>query len=155
MSVQKGKNLMLSIGGTIYGFATSCDLSIDVDTKEISTGSFKHSTSAGQWKEYDTERTGWSVNSEHLATVGLGDEKAIFNAMKAGEAVAIKFHEVTKGTVATGKVSGETGTITSGSNGFYGNAIITSFKLSASDDSDATYSISLQGTGELSTTAPQ
>lgn len=150
--LQKGKNLMVKVGGTIYGFATSCDLTVDVDTKEISSGSYKHSTAAGQWKEYDTERVGWSVNSEHLAAVGLTDEVALFKTMTAGLPVAISFEEVKSKTPATsGKLAGETGEVVAETSrkGFEGQAIITSFKLSASNDGDATYSITLQGTGSL------
>ncbi len=142
--IQKGKNLMVSIGTTIYGFATSCDLSVDVDTKEISTGSYKHQSTSGQWKEYDTERIGWTVNSEHLATVGLEDEKALFAQMTAGQPVNISFEEVTSATGETGDIEGATTKV-----GFSGKAIITSLKLSAQNDSDATFSISLQGTGVL------
>ena len=57
MAIIKGKDLMISVAGTLIGYATSCDLDISVDTKEISSGSYKWSTSAGQWKEFDTERS--------------------------------------------------------------------------------------------------
>lgn len=150
----KGKNLMLSIGGVIYGFATSCDISIDVDTKEISSGSYKHSTSAGQWKEYETERTGWSLNSAHLCASDLADQKTLFAAMTAGKPVEVAFEQVTLSSSLTDKLAGETGTLVDGAAGFYGSAIITSMKLSGSMDGDATFDVSLTGNGELSTTKP-
>lgn len=145
---QKGKNLMLSVGDQIYGFATSCDIDMQVDTKEISSGSYKHSTASGQWKEYDTERTGWTVNSDHLVSVGLADEQAIFDLMTAGVPVSVSFEEVKPKTTNPGETGGIEKETTR--KGWQGSAIITSLKISAQDGSDATYSVGLQGTGPLS-----
>jgi predicted secreted protein len=149
---QKGKNLMVSIGGKFYGFATDCDISIDVDTKEIASGSYKFSSAKGNWKEYETERTGWSINSNHLATVTMADEYALFTAMTSGDPVEVSYETVTVSASST-TTSGETGTINKAttSKGYKGSAVITSFKHSSSQDGDATYSITLQGTGELKT----
>lgn len=138
-TIQKGRNLQVSIGGKYYGFATSCDINISMETKEIA-----YKSPSGMWKEQTTETLSWDVNSEHLATVEQTDEKALFAAMTAGEPVAIEFSSVTYGA---------DNAATKGTLLYKGNAIITSFKLSAAKDGDATYSISLQGTGELTNTA--
>lgn len=142
--VLKGKNLMVSIGGTVYGFATSCDINIDVDTKEVSTGSYKHVSVEGQWKEYETERKGWTVNTEHLASTDMEDCMALYDVLNEGVAVDISY------TLVTSNGGGETGDITaSTTTGWTGKAIVNSLKVSAQNDNDATFSISLQGTGAL------
>ncbi len=142
-TVLKGKNLMVSIDGTVYGFATSCDINIDVDTKEISAGSYKHVDVSGQWKEFETERKGWTVNTEHLASSDMGDCMALYDILSEGTAVDITYTVVT----ATG---GQTGDITPSTTlGWKGKAIVNSLKVSAQNDNDATFSISLQGTGAL------
>lgn len=148
MGTLKGKNLMVSIKGTVYGFATSCDINVDVDTKEVSSGSWKHSSAKGNWKEYETERTGWTINTEHLVAADMADVDALFGFMTTGDAVDVEYVSVTEASSTSGKAKGETGTLTAGK-GWSGKAIITSMKISAQDGSDATYSISLQGTGEL------
>ena len=72
--------------------------------------------------------------------------------MTAGESVQIVFGEVTKKTSGSA-VAGSGADLEMSGSKFSGQAIITSLKVSASDDSDATYSISLQCTGELLFTA--
>ena len=47
--ILKGKNLMLSIEGKYIGFATSCDISIDVDTKDIAISTYTFQHAAGNW----------------------------------------------------------------------------------------------------------
>ena len=156
--IQKGKNLMVKVGGVVYGFATSCDLSLDTDTKEVTTGSYKHSNAKGQWKEFETDKSGWTANTDYLATVDLKDALVFAKLQIEGEPVTISFESVLVDStkVTDSDKAGDTGTIKVGTDrlGFEGKAIINSFKLSAQNDSDATYSISLQGTGELKIIEP-
>ena len=150
---QKGKNLMVSIGGTFYGFAQDCDINIDVNTKEIASGSYKFTSAKGNWNEYETERIGWTINTNHLATVSMTDEYALFKAMTTGDEVTVEYTAVEVSSTSTTVGKGETGSISKAASakGYTGKALITSFKHSASQDGDATYSITLQGTGELKT----
>ena len=70
----------------------------------------------------------------------------------AGTPVDIKFGITMVNTaLPEGDILGETGSleIKSGAKGFKGKGIITSISISAQDESDCTYSISIQGTGAL------
>lgn len=146
---------MISVAGTIYGFATACTLKTSVDLKEIASGSYKHSSAAGQSVEYEAERSRWEMSSNHICDAGVAEGKTLFALMTAGEPVKVSFEQVKKGTVAESKLSGETGTVVSdGDAGFYGTALIESLEFSGDQDGDATYSIVLRGTGPLSTTKP-
>ena len=51
MGILKGNDLMLFIKDQVIGYSTSCDLAIQSDTKEITSGSYKHLSTAGQWKK--------------------------------------------------------------------------------------------------------
>lgn len=137
-NIQKGRNLIVKIDNTIVGFAKSCDLDVTADTRDIAS----YKQQSGGWKEYDSDKCGWSINTEHLATVEMTDENKLFDALVAKESIEIQF--------AVGTWS-EAGVFTqTAQKGYKGKAFITSLKLSASDGDDATFSISLQGTGVLS-----
>ena len=56
--------IMTSGGGALIAAAKSCDISIKVDTQEVS------SPTTGVWKTYITKRKEWSVRLSHLVTMG-------------------------------------------------------------------------------------
>ena len=53
MGILKGKDLMIFIKDQVIGYSTSCDLDIQSDTKEITSGTYKHLSTEGQWKKYE------------------------------------------------------------------------------------------------------
>jgi predicted secreted protein len=146
----KGKNLMISIGGVIYGYATDCSLNVNTDTSEVTTTKYKHKTSNGKWKEYDTDVNSWSGDSSYVMTESQEDYLALLNAQIAGTAVAIEFEPVKEATTE-GKDAGSTGTLSAETAGvkMSGTGIITAIEASAPVDGEATYKVSLQGTGTL------
>ena len=155
-TVQKGKNLMLSIGSTIYGFATDCNFTIDTETEEVSTQRYKLGVSAGQWKEYNTVANGWSADSSHLMSVDGADFKALFDAQAAGSPVTVVFGPVTDASGATAQQKGQTSYVVADTTAgfkYTGSAIITSLSVGAPVDGQATFQINLQGTGNLAVSA--
>ena len=94
-----------------------------------------------------------SCNSDYVVEAGLTDVDSLFNMLVAGTEVDIKFGVTTIINPPVDDVfkDGETGSLEmkQGAKGFKGKGIITSIKLSAQDESDCTYSISIQGTGAL------
>lgn len=140
---------MISIAGVIYGYATDCNFKIETNTEEISTNRYKLGTSAGEWKEYESVSNGWSGDTAHLMSTDGADFNALFTALSAGTAVAVVFEPVTNGTTET--TPGTTGEIVEGKEGYTysGTAFITELSAGAPVDGQATYSVSLQGTGAL------
>ena len=150
MAVLKGQNLLIQIGTKVYGYATSCDLDVNVDTKDLSPGNFKQQSLDGQWKVFEAGQKGWSVSSEYLVGTDMADVEDLFDVLAQGQEIDIKFALATK----KASVSVEEGTtgaleVASGAKGFKGKGIITSFKISAQNESDSTYSINITGTGAL------
>lgn len=61
MSVIKGGDMMLFVGGKSIGYATNHTLSINADTKETST-----KDSGGKWQTSEVGVLSWTATSENL-----------------------------------------------------------------------------------------
>ena len=151
--MKKGKDLMLKIGGTIYGYATDCSFNITTDTTEVSTTKYKRSTAAGKYKEYEPDIISWDASSGYVVAESEADYIALVDKQLAGEPIDVEFIDVMDKASATDK--GATGDVEAATSGIKmsGKAIITSIQLSAPTDGDATFSINLQGTGKLTKSA--
>ena len=151
--MKKGKDLMLKMGGTIYGYATDCNFNVVTDTTEVTTTKYKRSTAAGKFKEFEPDITSWDASSGYVVSDSMDDYDALVDMQLAGEAVDVEFLDVTDKTSATNK--GATGDIEAATSGKKrsGKAIITSIQLTAPTDGDATFSVNLQGTGKLAKSA--
>lgn len=138
MAIVNGTSLVLEVstdGGTNYyatAFATSCSLSINMDTRDITT------KSSSGWSEKLEAVKSWSIEAEGLqdfqptgaATLTEFDE--LFSELKDRTAVKVKFKTATTGDY------------------FYsGDAFITSLSMDAPMEDNVTYSVSLEGTGAL------
>lgn len=139
----KGKNLMLSIDGEIYGYANDCSIDVSTDTSEVTSTKYKHKTAAGVFKEFEADATSISLSSSYVLSDTVADYATMANHQLTGLPIDVKFVQVE----ATGP--GGTGDITETSAGlkWSGKAIITSMSLSAPVDGESTFSVSLQGTG--------
>lgn len=156
MGTLKGKNLMVSVNGTIYGFATTCNFKSSVDLKEIASGDYKHAEATGQSVEYEASRLRWEITSSHICDAGLKDGLSLFKIMAAGKPIDVSFEKVSKKSTSDDKLAGETGTLeATEAIGFYGKALIESLEISGEQDGDATYSITLRGTGPVSNEKPE
>ena len=141
-SVFNGTSLVVLIGTEVIGYATSCSLSLAIDTPDAST-----KQSLG-WADEIGGQKSWSLTTDGLATVVPGSVATyistteLSNLAIARTAVTVKFTTVNNDTV--GGVTPVTGdTIYSGS------AFIESVDMTADMENPVTYSVSFKGTGAL------
>lgn len=141
-SVFNGTSLVVLIGTEVIGFATSCSLSLAIDTPDAST-----KQSLGFAEEIGGQRS-WSVTTDGLATVVPGATAtyvttAELNALAiARTSVLVKFTTVNNGTVDG--VTPVTGDVI-----YSGQAFIESVDMTADMENPVTYSVSFKGTGAL------
>jgi predicted secreted protein len=137
-----GTSLVVLIGSEVIGFATSCSLSIAIDTPDAST-----KQSLG-WADEIGGQKSWSLTTDGLATVVPGStvtyvSTAELNALAVARAsVSVKFTTVNNGTVDG--VTPVTGDVI-----YSGQAFIESVDMTADMENPVTYSVSFKGTGPL------
>jgi len=137
-----GTSLVVLIGTEVIGYATSCSLSLAIDTPDSST-----KQSLG-WADEIGGQKSWSLTTDGLATVVPGTvatyiSTAELNALAiARTAVSVKFTTVNNSTV-----DGVTPIV--GDVVYSGSAFIESVDLTADMENPVTYSVSFKGTGPL------
>ncbi|CAB5194966.1 Phage major tail protein TP901-1 [uncultured Caudovirales phage] len=143
--VFNGTSLVVLIGTEVIGYATSCSLSLAIDTPDSST-----KQSLGWAEEIGGQRS-WSLTTDGLATVVPGSvatyiSTAELNALAiARAAVTVKFTTVNNSTV-----DGVTPIV--GDVAYSGSAFIESVDMTADMENPVTYSVSFKGTGVLTIT---
>jgi len=145
----KGRDLMLfNSDGHSYAYATNHTLTITAETADIS------SKDHGIWGASEISRYTWEITSENLYTSAEYD--SMFDAMLTGEAIKVRFGLKTEQldkskNVADGDLALPYWT---SQNTFYeGFVIITSLVANANNGENATYSVTLTGTGSIKKTA--
>ena len=137
-----GTSLVVLIGTEVIGYATSCSLSLAIDTPDSST-----KQSLG-WADEIGGQKSWSLTTDGLATVVPGTvatyvSTSELNALAiARTAVSVKFTTVNNSTV-----DGVTPIV--GDVVYSGSAFIESVDLTADMENPVTYSVSFVGTGVL------
>jgi predicted secreted protein len=137
-----GTSLVVLIGTEVIGYATSCSLSLAIDTPDSST-----KQSLG-WADEIGGQKSWSLTTDGLATVVPGTvatyvSTAELNALAiARTAVSVKFTTVDNSTV--GGITPVSGDVV-----YSGLAFIESVDLTADMENPVTYSVSFKGTGPL------
>jgi predicted secreted protein len=137
-----GTSLVVLIGTEVIGYATSCSLSLAIDTPNSST-----KQSLG-WADEIGGQKSWSLTTDGLATVVPGTvatyvSTAELNALAiARAAVTVKFTTVNNSTVDG--VTPVTGDVI-----YSGSAFIESVDMTADMENPVTYSVSFKGTGVL------
>ena len=137
-----GTSLVVLIGTEVIGYATSCSLSLAIDTPDSST-----KQSLG-WADEIGGQKSWSLTTDGLATVVPGTvatyvTTAELNALAiARTAVSVKFTTVDNSTV--GGVTPISGDVI-----YSGSAFIESVDMTADMENPVTYSVSFKGTGPL------
>ena len=141
-SVFNGTSLVVLIGTEVIAYATSCSLSLNIDTPDAST-----KQSLG-WADEIGGQKSWSLTTDGLATVIPGSVATyvstteLNNLAIARAAVTVKFTTVDNSTVGgVTPVSGDTI--------YSGSAFIESVDLTADMENPVTYSVSFKGTGPL------
>ena len=148
--IVKGSALMVFLGGSAIGFATSHALSLTANTTEVSTKDH------GDYPSVVAQSIGWEVTAENLYS-DTG-ETAYMKAMLAKTPVDIKFAKVAnysntdeKGIIDNGeKTAWTAGTVIA-----EGKALITSFSINAGGGENATMSVTFTGVGALKTPQEQ
>ena len=136
-----GGDMMIFVEGKPLAFSTDAKLSIKLSTREIS------SKDSGYWVERKGNKLDWNASSSALYTEALTATTTtsidmLYTLMAAREPVTIVF------AVASGSAFAQSPDTTAYR--FTGEALITSLDLSAPDNDNATYSITLEGaTGGL------
>ncbi|MDD6209117.1 MAG: phage tail tube protein [Bacteroidales bacterium] len=129
----EGNDLMLFVGNKPIAFATSCKLTVTAESKESS------SKDSGIWAEKYVGKMSWTVTSENIYSETAYDD--LFDKLTSRTPVAIVF----------GMRSGSDKSVTPSTTNtkYSGNAIITSLESNAPLAEKATFTITLEGTGEL------
>ena len=129
--MELGKNLVIQIGTTTIAASQSCSFSLQRESIDVST-----KDSEAVFKEYGKYSA--TISSEHL--VDYTDKEGVFSlddALIAGTKVTASW---IKKSEATGDIS------------YSGSWVVTTFELSADDNSEATASISLESDGPITRT---
>ena len=143
--ILRGNDLMIfkdtTGAGTAYkalAFSTSCQLSLTGNTLETS------SKDGGKWTSKAVSKLSWSLTTDNLYSVE--DFNALVNSWISREELTVAFAVCTNADSDTGlpadgwKIGG----------GYTGKVVITSITANAPDNDNATYSVTLEGTGALS-----
>lgn len=135
-----GKDLMLFVGGKAIALATSCKLGVSAETIDT------QSKDSGMWGEKGVKKLGWNCSSENCfsADADINGYDKLFALFVAAEPVDIAF-----GIPANKSNALPSNGWTLPLSPYTGKAIITSLELNAPDGDKATFSVSLDGTGEL------
>ncbi len=141
-SVFNGTSLVVLIGAEVIGYATSCSLSLAIDTPDAST-----KQSLGWADEIGGQRS-WSLTTDGLATVVPGTTAPYISTAELTAlaidrtSVQVKFTTVNNSTVDG--VTPVTGDVI-----YSGYAFIESVDMTADMENPVTYSVSFKGTGVL------
>ena len=122
-NAKRGLDIRISIGENFLAGQRGATLNRSAETIDIT-----NKVSAG-WKESITSVKEWSVDCDGVFVADDVALKALETAFNANTVVDVK--------------------ISDGTWGYKGKAIITDFPIDAPYDDAATYSLTLQGTGEL------
>ena len=141
-SVFNGTSLVVLIGAEVIGYATSCSLSLAIDTPDAST-----KQSLGWADEIGGQRS-WSLTTDGLATVNPASSAPYISTYELNQLaiertpVEVKFTTVNNDVVDG--VTPVTGDVI-----YYGYAFIESVDMTADMENPVTYSVSFKGTGVL------
>ena len=123
MAFEKGNDIRVSIGDILIGGQQGCSINRETETSDTTT------KDSGVWSESEAVGLSWSVDCDGLVVV---DDEGL-------EALEEAWRTLAKVTVKYG----------SPSNYKTGQAIITSLSQNSPSKEKTTYSVSLQGVGEL------
>lgn len=149
MSVIKGGDMMLFVGGKSIAYATSHTLSINADTKETSS-----KDAGGKWQTSEVGILSWSASSENLCgddIAGIGYDE-LFDYMIARQPIqgvfALEGNSTDYADNKLDKVPTDGWTPKTG-DGYTGKMTITSLEKNAPNGENATFTVQFTGTGAL------
>ena len=124
-----GKYITLAIGTSVIGYSKSCWMEADVEIQEVSN------PSSGRARKFIAGRYGWKMGAGGLCDDGLNNVKTQLASLTEGTTVTVTF-----GKAGTSVTAVE----------WTGTAIVSHIRMDAGTTDRATYTVDLQGTGELS-----
>ena len=143
--IVKGRDLMLfDNSGHSYAYATNHTFTITAETTDIS------SKDHGIWGASEVSRYTWEITSENLYTTDAYNQ--FFDQMMIGSKMKVRFGLKTEQTDLTKNVADGDVTLpywTSRDVFYEGDVIITSLSANAANGDNATFSITLTGTGAV------
>ena len=123
MAFEQGNSIKVTVGSTLIGGQQGCSLNMETETSETTT------KDSGVWSESEAVGLSWSVDCDGLVVVDDEGLEALETAWEGLQQVDVKY-----GTSENYKT---------------GKAIITSLSSNSPSKEKTTYSVSLQGVGEL------
>lgn len=136
--VIEGQDLLLYVNSTAVAHSQTCTMSPTVEVRD------RLSKDTGKYKGKVAGLIDWEVSADALAAYDGHSFSTLYALMIARTALTIKF----AGRAAVG-TSDNWKAEQVGDKYFQGSAIITAMPLSAPNNADATFSITLAGTGLL------
>lgn len=121
-----GRQLLLAFGGAVVASSVSCEVEMQTDTIEVS------SPTSGVFRDYIPSLCGWSISTSGLIR-SASQQHDLFELWRKREKIRINYYDDELRMIRSGY------------------AIITNLRESATNRSIPTYSIALQGCGELKT----
>ena len=149
MSKIKGGDMMLFLNSKSIAYATSHTLTISGDTQDTSN----KDEGGGDWASNEISKLSWTAQSENMYSIdGKGSNfDDLFDIMVAKTPVSATFSKKKE----TDTDVPETGW-TASKPDYEGKVIITSLVANANNGENATYSVTLTGTGSIKkTTTPE
>lgn len=141
-TIIKGHNLMLfDANGESIAYATNHTLSISADAQDVS------SKDHGIWKASEVNKINWEITSENLYTTTAYD--SLFTSMIAREPITVFFGLKREADNDKSVVDGDYTNWSVGTGAYTGSAVITSLQANAPDGENATFSVTLTGSGKI------
>lgn len=139
----KGSDMMFFVNGKCISFATSHQLSIKSETKDVS-----NKDEGGDWSFSEVGLLSWSGKSENMYSIdGNGNNyDDLFDFMIKKTPIMATF---SKKKEEVSDVTETTAGWTASKPDYEGKVIITSLELTANAGDYATYSVEFTGVGEL------
>lgn len=149
MSVIKGGDLMLFVGGKSIAYATSHSLSISADTKETSS-----KDSGGKWQTSEVGTLSWTCSSENLcgnSTAGIGFDELFEYMVDRKPITGVFALEGDSTNLDEGKLDAvpTAGWKPKANDGYTGQMIITNLEKNAPNGENATIKVDFTGVGAL------
>lgn len=145
-NIIKGDDLMLfDAQGKSIAFATAHTLTITADAADIS------SKDHGIWGGSEVNKISWEITSENLYTSDAYD--TLFTSMMARTAIDVYFGLKAENDPDKTVANGDYENWSKATGAYTGKAFITSLVANANSGENATFSITLTGTGKLTKAA--
>jgi TP901-1 family phage major tail protein len=142
----KGDDLMLfDAEGKSIAFATAHTLTITADAADIS------SKDHGIWGGSEVNKISWEITSENLYTSDAYD--SLFNSMLSRQPITVYFGLKAENDPEKTVANGDYPNWTKATGAYTGEAFITSLTANANSGENATFSVTLTGTGKISKAA--